>query len=233
VTQTELVQLPDNSVSQAQAVRAEVNGILEQIRAHEDGLRTSFTKLGIALLKIRENKLWLSFEDADGKPFRSFGAYIDSVKEYVNKGRTQVYATLSIAERLLPYVPEEKLIEIGITKAGLLSGAVKETGKAPSSNLLAKAADPAVSVSELQAAVFEELNPGRPEGGKYFDFGGCYFTAEEKTEFETARQIALRVDPPVPQEWPEHFQTKEVMLRFAREFRATYEAEVNGETGLG
>ena len=47
-------------------------------------------------------------------------------------------------------------------------------------------------------------------------------TAEERAEIEAAMEMAERIDPVIPNDMKKSARNKEIALRFAREFMATY-----------
>lgn len=207
-----------DSLTAAQ-LKERVDKLLKSIGDNEWELGKRFVQLGNALLKVRQTKAWENWG------FESFGGYIDSIRSLIDKGRTQLYATISVAEKLLPVVGEAKLEQMGITKAAELKKAVVD-GKVPSDDLINKALDPKTGVKELRAGVFKETKQPENEKGVYHDWGGAYLTPEEKTEFDRAFAVAekeLELKPDIPN----HIRTKEVFLAFAREFLSTYEKPVN------
>lgn len=219
------VEVMGSDDEEAMAAAKQIDRLLDEIKSGELSLATNYAKLGSQLLRVRSKKYWLSLG------FRSFGKYVESVKERISLGRTQLYMFISVAEKLLPSVTEEDLNKMGITKALELQRVVVQTGRGPSKELVDHALDPDTTREKLRGAVFQSLNQPADEPATYFDFGGCYLTAGEREEIKRGFDVAERVDPAIPIEWPEHTRKKEVMLRFAREFLATYEQLV--ERGEG
>lgn len=210
-------RVSDEEKKAAAEVAAEINVLLDTIHGDEVALARNFAKLGTALIKVRANKYWLLWEH------KTFGDYIESIRERVGKGRTQIYAVIGVAEKLLPMVSEEDLADMGITKATELKRALS-SGQAVTKELVAHARDPKTTIESLRAELFEnKVNPTEPRG-IYFDFGGAYLSSDEKAEITRAFDVACRVDPVIDQALPEHARRKEVFLRWAREFLATYEA---------
>lgn len=213
----------------------EVNDLLSTIEKQETSLAMNFAKLGNLLLKIRSKKYWLLWEGPQDilgmgtievAPFQSFGAYIASLKDRVDKGRTQLYQLISVAEKLLPTVGEQNLIDMGITKALELKRFVTNTGRNPTKELVAKAIDPDISVDELRAEIFQKTNPKGVYQGTYYDLGGCYLTSEEKGVVLKAFDLARKVDPIIKQDIPVHIQKKEILLRMCEEAISQWGPEV-------
>jgi len=203
----------------ASKLNKEVIGLLDEIKKQEGGLATNFAKLGVLLTQVRGKKYWLLWG------YKSFGEYIESIREQVDKGRTQLYGCISIAEKLLPVVGEESLSQMGISKALELKKAMQLTGKKPSAELVIKAKDADVKVAELKASIANEYHiKDSSEKGNWWDFGGFYLTNDEKQEITDAMNVARKTDPVIYQELPEHMQRKEILLRFAREYLSTYGA---------
>jgi hypothetical protein len=197
-----------------------VSKLLAQINSGETLLRTSLAQLGTVLLKVRTKKYWHAWG------FPSFGAYIDSIKNQVGKGRTQLYQTIGVADKLLPFVTPDELANIGISKAILLKQSIDKTGKM-SSSIIEKAKDQQVDAAELKALLFKNSN-GSPENGQemYFDLGGFYTTKEEKEEILRTFDVASKTDPVISNEIPEWARRKEIIQRLCMNYLAEYEALV-------
>lgn len=216
----ELVLAAGEIKGEATWAKQAVDSLLIQIHSSESILRRDFAQLGTLLLRIRTKKYWQEWG------FQSFGAYIDSIETKISKGRTQLYGYISVADKLLPFISGEDLSNIGIAKATLLAQHVGKTGKAPSDSAISLAQNPLITADELKATLFSSENPESGQLGKYWDWGGSYVTVDERLEIERAFDCAKKVDPIIPNNWPEHIQRKEIMLRLSREFLATYEALV-------
>lgn len=218
------IVLTDKDKDEAGWAKLAVDSLLVQIHSSESILRRDFAQLGTLLLRIRTKKYWQEWG------FESFGGYIDSIKDKISKGRTQLYGYISVADKLLPFIDSEDLGDMGISKATLLAQSVSKTGRAPADSILEAAKNPNVDAAELKSMLFTNENPESGQLGKYYDFGGCYLTVDERAELEQAFEIAKHTDPIIPNDWPSHVQIKEIMLRFAREFVSTYGALVKTGT---
>jgi hypothetical protein len=210
---------------EAKQAAKEIDELLDEIKSGELCLATNYAKLGNQLLKIRSKKHWIALG------FRSFGSYIESIKERIDKGRTQLYMFISVAEKLLPSIAEEDLNRMGISKALELQRIVAQTGMKPPQDLIERALNPVTTREQLRGEVFKHLHCPEDEQGTYWDLGGFYVTPEERKEINRGFDIAARVDPVVPLDWPEHARKKEIMQRLIREFLSTYEQLV--ERGEG
>src|ERR1700689_1892163 len=148
-----------------------VDALLDETRPGQERLHRNFIQIGIALLEVDRSKAWTIRR-------HSSAGYIKSCEARFGKGRTALYGFKSVAENLLPHLPEQKLLEIGISKAQPLAQYVKRTGKTPPENLLSDAGNPEVGVDEFKSSIAEAQNE-KPEKGKWYDFGGAFLTADE------------------------------------------------------
>lgn len=204
-------------IDPAEVARQTVVQLLDDIRDHEYELAANYARLGAVLFDIRRNQYW------DKWGYLSFGSYIRELADRVQKERSQLYAYIGVAEKLLPEVDEHTLVAIGITKAGELKRFVSQSGRRIPEKLLQVALDDKRTAKELRAAVLEELHQAPDPAGKYYEIGGFFCTPDEKAEIDLSIRIAKGLDPAIPNNIPEHMQMKEVMLRWAREFIATWQ----------
>jgi hypothetical protein len=129
-------------------------------------------------------------------------------------------------EKLLPSVNETQLNQMGISKAVELQRVVSQTGAQPTQELIDFALDPNHTRENVKGEVYKHLNIQTPtETGIYFELG-CYVTQEEREEIQRGLDVATKVDPVIPTDWPENNRNKEILLRLIREFLGTYEAQV-------
>jgi len=194
---------------QAETINSDINGLLTSIKNHELSLATSYARLGRLLLRVQQERYW------EGWGFGSFGQYIDSIREIIDRGRAQVYAAISVVGRLLPSITEQQLDKMGISRAQELSRFVKQSGRKVPPYLLDMALDSGTKISKLHSEVLIALNEHGEVKGDWFEFGGFFATAEEKLEINQAVQLA---EKDVDGEAPDHQRRKEVFLSFVREF---------------
>lgn len=209
---------PENAelVSPSESARLAVDRLLDDIRDNELGLAANYARLGSVLFEIRRQRYY------EGWGFLSFGSYIANLADRVRKERSQLYAYIGVAEKLLPYIAEQQLVQIGISKAEQLKKFVQQSGLRPPPRLIEKALEETTTIKEMRAEVYRELRQEPDPQGKFFDFGGCYLDADERKEVNLAFQLACRVDPVIPHDVPEHMRKKEIMLRLCREFIGEY-----------
>ncbi len=215
VIQTMPVQeiLPKTDESVARRLLARVDGLLDTARDGRESLQKTYVEIGLALSDVEKSRAWIAGN------FHSFEAYIKQCEGRFGRARTQLFGYKSVAERLLPEVSKEKLIEIGISRAMPLAQYVKRTGK-PVGDLLNKALDPSVGVDEFRAAVAESEH-SKPEKGKWFDLGGFFCTKEEREEIERGLRAAERNEP-LPENTSEWMTRKIVVQRLVQEFLSSY-----------
>lgn len=212
--ETELIQTTQSDRDEAAEAIREAEALADDIRTHDRKMQADFVKLGSVLLRIRNEKHWIT------AGYKSWGAYIKSIGERIGKGRTQLFLTVSVVENLLPNVAEEDLTDIGITKSAALSQFSKTTGRLPPEELIEKAKDPAVSADEFRAAVNTEGRIFPDEKGKWMELA-FYATPDERKEIEEAIEAAKRMEQ-IPITLPDHERLKLGILCMAREFVGTY-----------
>ena len=201
--------------SEAQKIQEEIEFITDQITEREAWLQIGWVKLGMLVFRVREKQYWLDFG------YKNFPEFVQNIATRVDRKRSYIYQCKGIAEKLLPQLTADTLVEIGITKAGELKK-LTLTGKLIPQDVVDKAKTG--STHEVKAVVQTILNPKTPvEEGKWFDLGGFYMTPEERTEFKTAYKLALQ-DPdfPIPTDLPEHVEKKIVFTRWYQEYLSTH-----------
>ena len=197
-----------------------VDALLDDSRAMQESLHRNYVDIGVTLIAIDDTRAWtLRAKSSD--------QYIKNCESKFGKGRTVLYNCKSVARYLLPHVPADRLIEIGISKAQPLATLVKNSGKEPSAKLLAAAENPKVGVEEFRASIAETLHEN-PESGKWYEFlAGFYVTEDEKQEFERAISAA-KAQIELPENCPDWLERKLVAQAISAEFLATYPSTENG-----
>ncbi len=117
---------------------------------------------------------------------------------------------------------------MGITKAGILSQYVRETGKVVPQELIEQAIDPETKIEQFKAEVFSAAHIEQEPVGKWRDLKGFFATDEDWSVIQRACVVAMHIDPVIPKTIPEWSQRKEILMRWAQEFLSAYEAEVGG-----
>lgn len=216
----------------AAAALAKVDELADAVGGHVIGLEANFVRLGSAMHEVYRHQYWMVGGHG------SFGKYLKSLEPRVKRGRTQLYHCLGVVQDLLPFITEEDLTEIGITKAIVLRKAFANGG--------GDAATEAALLLQAKTATKEELEElvgDKSEDddgpGKWMSFGGARYTDEERAEFMRAVNITLRTDPPIDiggtvKKWSEvpPQAKKEVLFRWLAGFVVEAENALREQSGL-
>jgi hypothetical protein len=230
-------------VDQAVALKLgeDIKLLLGQISSHELRLAHSYARLGSLMLRAKNEQLWIPLG------YQRFSSMIEDIGKKIDRRRSQMYAILSVAEVLSPYLSEEELELIGIAKSHELRRFVKQSGQRPDVaireetvsdlgdtffsgplTLSSYAMDSDVTAALLHVEVNKLLHQEEQPQGYWTEFGGCYLRPDEKKEinqfWEVGRAVLGLAD-----EVSEHTWKKEVMLAAARECLATWQGEIEHE----
>lgn len=209
-------------------LRQEIDSLLDQINSHELRLEGQRMRLGALLRDAEISGKWKEWG------FDRFTLYIAYVGHKINRQKSQVYAILSAATDLLPYMTEEKLEEIGITKAHELRRFVKQSGRRPDvmiedpyyvgceTELSTYASRSEVTAAELRVQINKLLHQEETPQGYWVDLGGCYLTTEEKRLWNQAVEMGERVSEVEPTA-SEHEKLKASVLAMAQEAIGSWE----------
>jgi hypothetical protein len=190
-----------------------VESLAAKLGAAEAILETGYAEFAQALLEVREKKYWM-----DGH--ESWALYLQNISEVYHLGRTQLYHQIAVVDTLQGVVSESDLNKMGITKAGVLA-AIAKKNTLPAEILSAALTEgtTAKDLKALEAQTFRNVD----EVGEWMDLEFAFIvTAEERAEIEAAMEMAERIDPVIPNDMKKSARNKEIALRFAREFMATY-----------
>ena len=209
-------------VSVAETLRQEIYRQLGAAAADEIVLEQSWMKLGVLLAAFKANEGWrpLGYPNLD--------AFMLELRDKYHRGRTQLWSYLTVAEKLGPVISSTDLEKMGISKALELKRAlVKADGKPLPAEVITAALTP-MTIKELRGQIGQAMNlPDDREPGTWFDFAGCFMTADERREFRAAVVITeklLEISPATP----DPIRRKEIFFAWLREFVGTHAAEVNG-----
>ena len=209
--------------STAEEMRRRIFNVLENTTAQVFTLEQSWIRLGVLLSSFKEKEYWREF-----KEYPTFDDFISELKHRFNRGRTQLYSYLGVAEALLPTIGAEKLEQMGISKALELKRAMKKLeGKPLPAGLLEAALDPSKTTSELRGAVGAALHITEDPKGTWMDLQGFFMLPDERKEFKEAF-LATEALLALSNTLPDHIRRKEVILAWMREFYGTHAAEYNG-----
>ncbi len=203
---------------EANQISAKIAQVAGAIKAQKEEIESNFVRLSQLIDEVRAKKYWLLGE------YKTFGDYLaDCEKKYGIK-HSQLYVGMKVARNLLPSVTEKDLVGMGISKAGVLSKYVEQSGNSVIPNdILDIANDPKVRTEDLDAAVNGKLhNVLSTEKSKWYNPEGFYVTEEELKELQDAENLARSIDPVVSNSIPGWQQRKEIALRLAQEFIAAW-----------
>ncbi len=208
----------------AEELRAAIYGQLGETVVKETELDHSYARLGHLLAAFKAGEYWR------GLAYPNFDAFMLELRERFNRGRSQLYAYLSVAEKLLPLMSADDLDSMGISKAQEIKRAVCGVpGRKLTTEIIAAALNPKTTGKELRAVLAEAYNitdDNRPKGA-WFDFGGAYLSSEERKLFvDTVKMTTALLG--LKKETPEHIQRREILLAWASEFMGTHAVEVYG-----
>jgi hypothetical protein len=220
----EFMSVMDTEVIEAEALRCRIFDLLENTTHQSFALERSYTQIGVSLYEFKAKECWRQYPEL----YQTFDDFITELKTRFKRGRTQLYGYLAVAEVLLPTIGEEKLEQMGVTKALELKRAVKRLeGKPLPAGLLDAALDTAKTASELRGEIGRVLNITEEPKGTWFDLQGFFMTPEERKELKEAF-LGTEALLNIKNDLPDHIRRKEVVLAWMREWWGTHAVEVNG-----
>ena len=119
---TDLEILPPVNSEAAQQKQTEIDGLLEQISAHELRLAKHFARLSRLVREVKVEQYWIPLG------YDRFTSYLEVIRKKIGRERSQMYAVLSVSEVLHLFLTDEELETVGITKAHELKRLVKGEG---------------------------------------------------------------------------------------------------------
>lgn len=215
-----------------QAIQGEISSVFDQINVliqklllAESNLDHGYAKLGLLLTEVSEQELWR------GAGYKSFDKYLVELSETYHRGRTQIYAYFSSVREMKPYLTEEQMNIMGISKLNVLKGATKKLGFPPNNDVISVALDPKATVSEVRKAIAQTHSLTEEETqGTWFDLGGFFVTPEERLVLREGFEAAWRTDPVIQKTVKEQIRTKEGLLRMCMEFLSTHGEQAESGT---
>lgn len=206
----------DQDKAEAKHIEHKISEITKVILSEKQSLDSNFVKLSQLIDEVRRKKYWLLGN------YKTFGDYLTDCEKRFQIGHSQLYVGMKIVRNLLPSVSEEDLIGIGISKAGVLSKYVEQSGQSVIPEDILEAAK-TKKTDELDGLVNSRLHNVLPEeSGKWRAIGGFYADESEWEEITSALQLAASIDPVIPNSIPSWQQTKERVLRLSREFLSSW-----------
>src|SRR5208282_3852661 len=211
----------------AEHARLEIYGQLGEATKNEVVLEASWMRLGKLLAEFKAAEHWrlLGYE--------TFPKFMLELRDKYNRGKTQLWNYLTVAEKLLPLYPAEKLEAMGISKAMEFARALGNSKTVLPQEIIDKATEQGTTIKKLRGLIGVAQHGGvAPEQSSWFDWGGSFLTAGEKEEIKEAIRVTIRLLGIAPHV-PEHIQRKEIFLAWAKEFYGTYASEVFGPAADG
>ena len=200
-----------------------VEALAKRLGIAEVALEHGYAEFAAALLNVQENRFW------EGE-FESWGKYIEHITQTYNLGKAQLYHKVAVVRQLQGMVEPQDLTNMGISKASVLADAARLNNGILPNEAIAAAQDEKATVKDLKKKVNEILNVAQPEDGEWMDLGfAFYVTEEEKTELQEAMAAARQQDPVISNTLKDFMQRKEIALRWARDFLATYSSTPKDE----
>lgn len=194
---------------------ARVEDIAEKMGKAEGLLEAGYASFAIELRKVQVGKYWEGLYD-------SWGAYIEFLTHKFHIGRAQLYHKVAVVRELDGVVGAPELTSMGISKASVLADVHKAGEKLPD-EAIGAAMDENITVKDLKRIIAEATHAAPPEATGWYDMRfAFYISDEEKKTLQEAEKLALSIDPPVSATIKDFMQRKEVAMRWAQEFLATY-----------
>lgn len=196
-------------------VLTEIDSLLQKLQGAEIGLELGRIKLGMLLNRVKEQDLW---KEAG---YKNFTAYLEFIEDRYHKGKTSIYAYFSTVRELRPYLSEQQMFQIGISKAKELMHSVKRSGSL-AGTVIEAAVKPETTVDDVKRLLAEDGNPTTEEKGTWYPQEGFWVSDDEKKVLDAADQAAWHTDPVVQKDLPAWCRRKEARLRHAMEYLSTH-----------
>jgi len=198
----------------------QIDDLIQKLLAAEDKLEHGYAKLGLLLTEVSEKELWRE------AGFPSWSKYMESLQAKYHRGKTQLWRYFSSVREMRPYLKEEQMNQMGISKLDVLKKATQQLGFPPNSEVIKEALDPTKTVSDVRKSVAQNHNLTQEEqSGTWYELSGFFVTNEERQVINGAFSAALRTDPVVEKGVKESVRTKEALLRLSMEYLATHQEE--------
>lgn len=139
--------------AEAARIQKDIEKITRIILSEKQSLESNFVKLSQLIDEVRRKKYWLLGD------FKNFGEYIADCEARYGLKHSQLYVGMKVTRNLLPSVPEQDLVDMGISKAGVLSKYVEQSGqKSIPKEILDAARNRKTTREELDAQVNSKLH---------------------------------------------------------------------------
>ena len=203
---------------EATRIEATIAIVSGAIKSNKEKMESDFVKLSQLIDEVRSKKYWLLGN------YKTFGDYLTDCEKKYGIKHSQLYVGMKVARNLLPSVTASDLVNMGISKAGVLSKYVEQSGNSNiPEDVMTAARDPKVRTEDLDNVVNGKLHNVLPDTkGTWYAPGGFFVDEDERKELQDAEDLAVSIEPAIPNNIPSWQQKKEVALRLAREFIGTY-----------
>lgn len=202
---------------------SKVEDLAYKLGKAETALEHGYAEFAAALLVVQENHYWDS-------QFESWGKYMEYITQEHHLGKAQLYHKVAVVRQLQGLVEPQDLTNMGISKASVLADAARLNNGVLPNEAIAAAQDDKATVKDLKKKVNEILNVAQPEDGEWMDLGFAFYVSEEeKVELQEAMAAARQQDPVISNTLKDFSQRKEIALRWARDFLATYSSTPQDE----
>lgn len=183
----------------------------------EGQCESGYAQLGLMIFEVAELQLWRVQHE-------TFREYLRSVALVSKKSAGVLHQYFLTVRDLIDTFTAAQLEAMGISKAIRLRQAKDYAIVLPASVVNA-ALDPMVSVKELKKIISVALKMPE-EDGDWFDLSAeFYVSAEERATIEDAIRAAEHCEPLTKKTIATSAQRKDVILKWAQEFLATYPAD--------
>lgn len=150
---------------------------------------SGYVRLGGLLADVKDKTLWRH-------EHKSFDAYMISLAERYQRGKTQLYNYMRCVRDLRPHVTVNDLLLMGVRKAETLRFVMKKTNVAPPLDVIAQAIDPKITTAKLRKILFDKFHildvPQEESGGMRWIDLGFYANEQEAADIQRMLEGAQR-----------------------------------------
>ena len=118
-----LMPRPEETLTAAHALREAIYEQLGGLSSAEVALDHGYARLGLLLAEFKKTEAWRKLD------YPNFDNFMSEIYTRFNRGRSQTYAIMSVAEKLLPLMSADDLDSMGISKAQEIKRMYAATGR--------------------------------------------------------------------------------------------------------
>lgn len=192
----------------------QIESLIQKNLSAERTLDKGYAKLGLLLVEVSDKELWR-------ESYQSFNTYLEELTDKYHRGRTMLYKYFSAVREMKPYLTEEQMDKMGISKLDTLKRATKELGFPPNNEVLQIALDSETTNSDVRKAISQhhKLAP-EEQAGTWYELEGFFASEDERLVIKSAFEAAWSQDPVVQKTVKESTRIKEGLLRLSMSFLA-------------